>query len=80
MRNMALALRRASGTGMEVRPSGDNRGYSRTSRLLAVAREKGAVLRGVFGEPLERNLGPVVEVLSTVPAGLDQMLRGRSNS
>lgn len=34
---------------------------SRTSKSLAVAREKGAGLRGVFGEQLERNLGSVVE-------------------
>ena len=36
-------------------------GHSRTSKLLAVAREKGAGMRETFDEQLERNLGSVAE-------------------
>lgn len=46
----------------------------KTSELSAVARAKGAGVRGLFGEQPERNLGCVVEAfLYMVPAGLEQM-------
>ena len=56
-------LRKASGKDVERRCSGDKMGHSRTSKLLGVAREKGAGTRGMFGEQLERNLGSVAEAL-----------------
>lgn len=55
------ALKKASGKDVEGRCSGDKMGHSRTSKLLAVAREKGAGTRGTFDEQLERNLGSVAE-------------------
>ena len=69
-----VALRKASGRGVEGRRSGDKMGHFRTSKLLAVARERSAGMPGVFGEQLEWNLGSVVEALHRMPAGVDQML------
>lgn len=55
------ALRKASGKDVEGRCSGDKMGHFRTSKLLAVAKEKGVGTRGMFSEQSEKNLGSVAE-------------------